>query len=148
MNINYRKSVRTDIPVIEQLFTEMLKSVPGSDAIVGYERGYLEKFFDSDDAIYVAEKGGEVIGYISVEAYPGSAYIDDLCVTKKLRGIGIGTKLIKLAEQYAENRGASDVSLHVARTNTAARYLYQRLGYAVSDEEESRFKMTKYMRRG
>ncbi|MDO4862712.1 MAG: GNAT family N-acetyltransferase [Ruminococcus sp.] len=146
MNVTYRRAVPSDIPAIERLFEAMLASV-GADGISGYEDGYLGKFFGGGDVIYVAEEGGEAVGYISVEVYPDFVYLDDLSVAEKWRGKGIGTELIALAEQYAAGRGVPAVSLHVARTNTSARYLYQRLGYAVSDEEDSRFRMTKHIRK-
>ena len=147
MKVTYRRAVPADIPVIERLFADMLASV-GDDETEGYESGYLGKFFGGGDVIFVAEAGGEVVGYVSVEFYPDFVYLDDLSVAEKYRGIGIGTKLIALAENYAEDRGVPAVSLHVERTNTSARYLYQRLGYAVTDEDESRLKMTKHIRKG
>ena len=147
MNITYRRAVPADIPAIERLFAEMLASV-GDDETEGYESGYLDKFFGGGDVIYVAVSDGEVVGYISVEVYPDFVYLDDLSVTEAFRGMGIGTKLIKFAERYAADSSVSSAALHVERTNTAARYLYQRLGYAVTDEDESRLKMTKHIRKG
>ncbi|MBR6069591.1 MAG: GNAT family N-acetyltransferase [Ruminococcus sp.] len=147
MKVTYRRAVPADIPVIERLFADMLASV-GDDETEGYESGYLDKFFGGGDVIYVAVSDGEVVGYISVEVYPDYVYLDDLSVTEAFRGMGIGTKLIKFAERYAADSSVSSAALHVERTNTAARYLYQRLGYAVTDEDESRLKMTKHIRKG
>ena len=146
-SVTYRRAVPTDKPAIERLFAEMLKSV-GEDGSDRYEDGYLDKFFDGLDRIYVAEADSEVVGYISVELYPDFVYIDDISVTKSFRGMGIGTKLIALAEQYASERDVPTSVLHVKRTNIAARYLYQRLGYNVTDDEESRFRMVKHIRKG
>jgi len=147
MNVTYRRAVPADIPAIEQLFAEMLASV-GDKGGGGYESGYLDKFFGGGDVIYVAVSDGDVVGYISVELYPDFVYLDDLSVTERFRGKGIGTKLIKFAERYAADSNVPMTSLHVERSNTAARYLYQRLGYAVSGEEDDRFRMTKHIRKG
>ena len=147
MNVTYRRAVPADISAIEQLFAEMLASV-GDEETGGYENGYLDKFFGGGDVIYVAVSDGDVVGYISVELYPDFVYLDDLSVTERFRGKGIGTKLIKFAERYAADSNVSMTSLHVERSNTAARYLYQRLGYAVSGEEDDRFRMTKHIRKG
>lgn len=147
MNVTYRRAVPADIPAIEQLFAEMLASV-GDKGGGGYENGYLDKFFGGGDVIYVAVSDGDVVGYISVELYPDFVYLDDLSVTERFRGKGIGTKLIKFAERYAADSNVPMTSLHVERSNTAARYLYQRLGYAVSGEEDDRFRMTKHIRKG
>jgi len=147
MNVTYRRAVPADIPAIERLFAEMLASV-GDEETGGYESGYLDKFFGGGDVIYVAVSDGDAVGYISVELYPDFVYLDDLSVTERFRGKGIGTKLIKFAERYAADSNVPMTSLHVERSNTAARYLYQRLGYAVSGEEDDRFRMTKHIRKG
>ena len=147
MNVTYRRAVPADIPAIERLFAEMLASV-GDEETGGYESGYLDKFFGGGDVICVAVSDGDVVGYVSVELYPDFVYLDDLSVTESFRGMGIGTKLIKFAERYAADSNVPMASLHVERSNTAARYLYQRLGYSVSGEEESRFRMIKHIRKG
>ena len=144
MNVTYRRAVSEDIPAIKRLFSEMLASV-GDEKTKGYEDGYLDKFFCGGDVIYVAVSDGEVVGYISVELHRDFVYLDDLSVTKRFRGKGIGKKLIKFAERYAAASSVPAASLHVESTNTVARYLYQRLGYAVTATEESRFRMTKHI---
>ena len=146
MIVTYRRALPTDKAAIERLFEEMLRSV-GDSADGGYESGYLNRFFGGHDRIYAAEANGEVVGYISVELHPDFVYIDDISVTESFRGMGIGTKLIALAEQYAAERNVSSSVLHVERTNVAARYLYQRLGYTVTDDEDSRFRMAKHIRK-
>ena len=54
-----------------------------------------------------------------------------------------GTALVKRAEEYAGELGLTDVELHVEKSNASALRLYEKLGYRIADEEESRFKMTK-----
>ena len=144
--VAYRRAVPTDKPVIERLFEELLRTV-GDDETDGFEDGYLDKFFEGHDLIYVADSDGETIGFVSVELYPDYVYIDDIAVTERFRGMGIGTKLIGLAERYAVERNVPSAVLHVTRTNISARYFYQRLGYTVTDDEESRFRMAKRIRK-
>ena len=145
-NVTYRRAVPNDKPAIERLFEEMLASV-GDGETEGYENGYLDKFFGGGDVIYVAVAKENVVGYVSVELHHDFVYLDDLSVTEKYRGMGIGTKLIKFAERYAADSNVPEAVLHVERSNTAARYLYQRFGYAVTDEEENRFRMAKHIRK-
>lgn len=144
--VSYRRAVPTDKPAIERLFEELLRTV-GDDGTEGYEEGYLDKFFGGGDVIYVAVSEDKVVGYVSVELHSGFVYLDDISVTEKFRGMGIGTKLIGLAEWYAAERGVSSAVLHVERTNISARYFYQRLGYTVTDDEGSRFRMAKHIRK-
>lgn len=144
MNYIIRQAVPADKPYIEKLFAEMLRSIYNTDDTEEYEAGYLDKFFGgSADRIFVAVVNGETAAYISVEAYPEHIYLDDFSVSEKYRKIGIGTALVKRAEEYAGELGLTDVELHVEKSNASALRLYEKLGYRIADEEESRFKMTK-----
>ena len=141
MDIVYRKAVRGDIPAIEKLFMEMLRSVNSCEDAAGYEEGYLNKFFsESGGVIYVSEAEGGVIGYISVELHDSFIYLDD-------RGKGIGTKLIEFAERYGRDKSVVTAVLHVEKSNKKAYRLYTRLGYAVSADEDRRYRMAKQIQR-
>lgn len=128
-----RKALESDKERIEELFTEMLKSVYGEEAPGGYESGYLDKFFSGGgDCIYVAESGGAVVGYVSLEVHEEVEkflYLDDLSVEGRFRGCGIGTALIKEAEAYAAEVNAEYTALHAESYNSPAISLYERLGY-------------------
>lgn len=67
--------------------------------------------------------------YFDKEADAGDYYIDTVCVEPKFQGNGIGTTLIKKAEEAAKQSGFNRVSLNVARDNSVARNLYKKLGY-------------------
>ena len=148
MDIVYRKAVRGDIPAIEKLFMEMLRSVNSCEDAAGYEDRYLNKFFsESGGVIYVSEAEGGVIGYISVELHDSFIYLDDLSVAEKSRGKGIGTKLIEFAERYGRDKSVVTAVLHVEKSNEKAYRLYTRLGYAVTADEGSRYRMAKQIQR-
>jgi ribosomal protein S18 acetylase RimI-like enzyme len=55
-------------------------------------------------------------------------YLDCLAVTKEARGKGVGTKLMKWAEEIARERNATKMALGVTNGNPAKR-LYDRAGY-------------------
>ena len=56
MDIIFRTATFHDKTEIENLFTEMLKSIYQTETVKGYEADYLNKFFaDSGDRIIVAE---------------------------------------------------------------------------------------------
>lgn len=147
-DIEYRKAVPSDIPAIEELFAEMLKSVGDYDETAGYESGYLDRFFTgSGNVIYAAEAEGRVIGYISVELHDSFIYLDDLSVSERYRSCGIGSKLIALAEKHGGEMSALSAVLHVEKSNDGALRLYKRLGYTTVADEESRFRMEKQLQR-
>ena len=63
------------------------------------------------------------------DALAGCPEIFSLEVLERLRGRGIGTRLLASLEGEARERGFSRVGLGVALENEAARRLYLRLGY-------------------
>jgi len=52
-----------------------------------------------------------------------------ISVAPEWRGRGVGTALMRAAEDWARERGAERVILDLAAANTGARKLYERLGY-------------------
>lgn len=68
-------------------------------------------------------------------------YLGDLSVSEEYRNNGIGTKLIKTAERFAEETGIPTILFHVEKSNISAFRLYERLGYSIMDDEGTRFKM-------
>ncbi len=79
--------------------------------------------------VYVAEEDGAIGGFIIVDmkgAFIG--YIAILCVNASRRGTGIGSQLIRFAEEriFAETPNAF---ICASSFNPRARALYERLGY-------------------
>ncbi len=151
MELIYRKAKSTDAPRIADLFLEMLRTIYDTDDVKGYEEGYLDRFFSAEreDLIYVAEADGKVVAYLSVEVHRSESYIylDDLSVTSAYRGQGIGSKLIKMAEEYAGKIGIIPVVFHVEKSNIRAHQLYKRLGYQDNEDQGSRMRMAKELRK-
>lgn len=92
-----------------------------------------------DGAIFVAESEGDVVGFICVickmpagnlyELAQEFAYISDLVVRESQRGQGIGSQLMKRAEEYAIAHGATRLRIGVLAANEGAHALYRRLGF-------------------
>ena len=146
MEFGFRLAAASDEDRIRELFIEMIRAVYGADGGDGYPEGYLDKFFaGGEDRIYVAERGGEVIAFLSVEVYRegGYVYLDDLSVTEECRGRGVGTKLIRLAEGYAKELGIPAIVFHVEKSNVNAHRLYKRLGYKDHEEQGTRILMVR-----
>lgn len=59
----------------------------------------------------------------------GQLLMDGIAVSPKMRGGGIGTKLLHRLKQYARNEGYRSLRLDVIDTNPAARRLYERDGF-------------------
>ena len=81
MDHNIRTAVPADEKRIRELFTEMLRTIYGTDDVKGYEDGCLDRFLSGgEDRIYVADDG-EVTAFLSVEVHREEKeyiYLDDL----------------------------------------------------------------------
>ncbi len=60
---------------------------------------------------------------------PGTWYVNVVAVLPRYRGLGLGTRLLALAEETAAHLGKRGLSLIVADNNVSARRLYERQGY-------------------
>lgn len=62
-------------------------------------------------------------------AAPGTWYVNVLAVYPRVRGAGLGSRLLALAERIAGDRGLHGLSIIVSDASAGARRLYERLGY-------------------
>lgn len=69
----------------------------------------------------------------------GRGYVYALRVMEPFRGRRIGTRLILHAEQLLREQGYRWVVIAVAKTNSGARALYERLGYVVFADDPGRW---------
>ncbi len=138
-----RTAVPADAKKIDALFREMLRTIYHTDKADGYEAGYLDQYWDGgENRIFVAEDD-EVRAFLSVQAYrePEKTYLyaDDFSVTAAYRGRGIGTRLMKAAEDYARETGIPAIVLHVEKNNGSAFRFYERLGYSIFRDDGDRY---------
>jgi len=147
MTYTLRKAVPTDRARIEALFVEMLQAIHHREDVKGYPAGYLDRFFSGgEDWICVAQVGDAVAAFLSIEVHREDTsylYLDDFSVGGPYRGRGIGTALLKRAEEYARSLAIPHLVLHVEATNTGAQRLYRRMGFTEDQPEGSRVRMGK-----
>lgn len=75
------------------------------------------------------------IGGVDYRASPGAGTVWQLTVLPALRSCGLGTLLIRAAEQRIGKRGLRRAELSVEEDNPRARALYERLGYVAYGRE-------------
>ncbi len=120
----------------EELFSEMAAMQPTYLAHARQSHAYLINIFLSSSAdILVAEKGGELLGFMLIQeqATPPYqhikprrfAYLADLLVRRPYRGQGIGKAFIQEAKNWARRRGLDYLELNVLAQNVAAIGLYK-----------------------
>jgi ribosomal protein S18 acetylase RimI-like enzyme len=86
----------------------------------------------------VGEDNGRTIGFISLIFYKtffhygGTALINELIVDVKMRGLGVGQKLIDAAINEAKKHGMDEIEVGTEKNNLKAQHFYQKAGF---DEE-------------
>ena len=88
------------------------------------------------DVVYALLAGEPAIGVALVTLRPNVwfdgpvALLDELYVAPDRRGRGIGTRLLKAAEQECVSRGGRLLEINVDGEDTGARRFYERHGYS------------------
>jgi predicted N-acetyltransferase YhbS len=78
----------------------------------------------------ITKDNEEIIGYITVLIDSGVAQIEPLMVKTELKGQGIGTKLIRAAEDKAKELGAHKVWLETG-VDWKSKAFYEKNGYRI-----------------
>ena len=90
-------------------------------------------------ATVIAREGGVDVGLVRVFAepdVPGRMHLVSMWVDPNYRRRGVARALVAQAVRWAAERGAREVSLWVADHNTAARRLYEQLGFRPTAERQ------------
>jgi ribosomal protein S18 acetylase RimI-like enzyme len=104
-------------------------------------RRYLaQRLRRGESVVFLADVDGSSVGF--VQLYPGFSslslgrawVLNDLYVAPEARGHGAARRLMEAARRHGVRTGAVRIELATAKTNRAARALYDALGYEVDDE--------------
>ncbi|MBL8327561.1 MAG: GNAT family acetyltransferase [Rubrivivax sp.] len=98
----------------------------------------------SDGLLFVAQGLQDAVIGTAMAGYDGHrGWLYSVAVQAPLRGAGIGSALVRHAEQALEARGCLKINLQLVASNDATAAFYERLGYAV----EPRISMGKVLQR-
>ncbi len=101
-----------------------------------------KKLAVGDGLFFVAEAGGKVVGSI-MAGYDGHrGWIYSLAVLPEHRRRGLGTRLMRHAEQRLKRLGCPKINLQILQGNEAVEAFYRKLGY----QTEPRISMGKTIR--
>ncbi|MEO9310270.1 MAG: GNAT family N-acetyltransferase [Nitrososphaera sp.] len=147
--IKIRKATKRDIPKIFPLFKEVVRENEKKRILL--KKGGLEPFahelinfaFKRSDLIYVAERKGEIVGYLFlyVDAAIRSikrGWVFNLGVKEEYRNQGIGKSLMRKAIKFSKDRRASTVEFLVKKENKAAIKFYKDLGFEITFHKMAR----------
>lgn len=111
-----------------------------------YRAYYLEEWERHQQGIqpvWVADFNGYPIGQVTVNLEDDPPIIEALRVMEPFRNLGIGSALLRQAEECCRARGCTTVSIGVNTANNGARQLYERAGYeAVGEPYDSEWYLT------
>jgi len=142
-----RRASRADLPALGRLGAVLMKShygfdrdrflAPGDNAEEGYAWFLGTQLAEERAAIFVAERNGEVLGYVYAALEPLSwkelrdeaGFIHDIVVDKRGRRTGLAGALIGHATEWLRSVGAPRVMLWTAEQNTDAQRLFARFGF-------------------
>lgn len=140
-NILIRKGEPKDVAAAFALVNELAEFEKAPDAITNTPDDMIRDGFGSKPAFefYVAELNGSVVGialyFIKYSTWKGRGlYLDDLIVTEKHRGKGIGKMLFEKILQEANLISANQVHWQVLDWNTPAIEFYKKYGASVESE--------------
>jgi ribosomal protein S18 acetylase RimI-like enzyme len=110
--------------------TEFEEPTPGVAALTEYSRQLLEQ---DEMTVLLAGDGPDGISLIrfrpSVWTGRLEAHLQELYVVPPLRGRGIGRALLEATIAVAREAGATGIDLNTGETDTAARALYESMGF-------------------
>ena len=103
----------------------------------GYGRFLVSQLGDPDYAVLVAERSGEIVGYVFAGIEPTSwrdlrgpcGFVHDVYVDDRVRHQGTGRALLGAAIAWVRSKGMSQVVLWSKSGNDAARRLFGKLGF-------------------
>jgi ribosomal protein S18 acetylase RimI-like enzyme len=120
-----RPAVQADLSALAQLEQECFET----DRITHRQWRYL--LTQARAALWVEAYNERLLGYVLVLYRDTSsiARIYSIAVTEQARRLGVGRRLVQLAEHLAKEQGRTRLRLEIRRDNVASIGLFERLGY-------------------
>jgi ribosomal protein S18 acetylase RimI-like enzyme len=112
-----------------------------------FQRSYLEQK-SGNRFLLIADMNGYPIGRLFIQFQSNNpvvsdghtrAYLYSFYVMDMFRGQGIGTRCMQIAETLLQRKGFQIATIAVAKDNSSAMRLYQRLGYQIFDENDGKW---------
>ncbi|MFX1519828.1 MAG: GNAT family N-acetyltransferase [Promethearchaeota archaeon] len=125
------------LPLLQQLW--LFSKISGADVEPKILQEIKEVFYrllrDPDAKVILAESGRQIIGFLDLTFrktlfYRGWAMlIEDLNVDENYRRIGIGSQLVRLAEDIAQQRGCHGIELNSDLYRKETHHFWEALGF-------------------
>jgi ribosomal protein S18 acetylase RimI-like enzyme len=142
-----RRASPADLPALGRLGADLIEThhrfdarrfmAPGPHPEEGYAWFLGTQLTEDDVAVFVAERGGRIVGYLYAGLEPQSwkelreaaGFVHDVVVDESARGTGVATRLMEAGFEWLRACGAERVVLWTADANAGAQRLFTRLGF-------------------
>ena len=88
------------------------------------------------DQAWAAIEDGRIAGFAVLVARPGYLLLENVAVLPTAQNRGIGTRLLRLAEEHARSLGLSEIRLYTNEAMTENLAYYARRGYVETHRAE------------
>jgi GNAT superfamily N-acetyltransferase len=136
MSIEIRPIVESDLPVLFELMVEFVEYEKLSDQLEIRPQNYVKVMFGENAFVegLLAFSDGEPIGFAlfyrcfaTFRSVPGM-FLEDLFVSERGRGNGIGDLLLRAVAKRAKERGLERIDMWVLDWNSPAIEFYKKRG--------------------
>ena len=146
-DVHIRRATDADVPALGRLGASLLRlhysydpqrfMAPRGDPEEGYAWFLGSQLREDDAAIFVAERKGDIVGYVYAGLEPlswkelreAAGFIHDVLVDDAHRRGGVAGALLDAASEWLKSRGAPRVMLWTAERNHAAQRFFEQAGF-------------------
>jgi ribosomal protein S18 acetylase RimI-like enzyme len=132
--IQVRRAGVEDAPGVARLLHDFNREFSEPTPPVEELTGTIARLLDEDEiAVLLAGEGPDGLSLFrfrpGIWSAGAEAHLQELYVVPSLRGHGIGRALLEATIELARARGADGIDLNTGETDTAARALYESMGF-------------------
>ena len=134
--LNIRVAKKTDVVSLAKLSGEL-----GYPTTLAEMESRFDKLSDKfDNVIYVAELDS-IVGWIHVaviQSLESNPFVEicGLVVAESYRGVGIGTRLVSMAESWAQEKGYKQIRVRTNILREDTRKFYKQVGFQSKKTQE------------
>jgi ribosomal protein S18 acetylase RimI-like enzyme len=141
MEFETRHATSDDHAALYQIYATVMKE--HVSRIWGWDEAWQTGDFDKHflpDQITVVMVENQIVGYIHVDSRDETPHVRMMCILPEYQGKGLGSTLLRSFIQRVSAEG-KNVKLGVFKINSAARRLYERLGFETCGETTTHYEM-------
>lgn len=142
--VHIRLALEKDLPLLRQITVDSFGGVSLDQLLEQKLGSWSERdwrarkaahidddFTAQPDGCFVAERDGEILGYITVrlDTLNSRGRIPNLAVVEAARGLGLGRRLIVYALDFMRARGMKLAQIETMASNAIGQHLYPSCGF-------------------